>query len=265
MGAVVRTISFAVFFLVATGLRGEPQVSPPAPTDVIVVEFQDGRRVMGELAGIESDQRLWLIQREAGIELRSGYEWSQVKSVILQGRPVSLDFLRKQQRSQTPPWKSPDEAVPFSEVSFPPVSTPLPPLSESQAVTLEIFAEPANWNADPQVDGLHLYLTPRDRFGRPVKVGGELSVVLESRRLGPGPIRQRGDRAPRVELQRWGLSISGEDYGPEGVLVRLPFQGRRQQNLNGLGVPFTLDVRLGIPGQTVLEAVTGISVGSPHF
>ncbi len=211
----------------------------------------------GELSGLENGERLWLVEREAGIELGSGYRLDLIKRVLVDGEPVSLASFEIGQAKHDPAWKIPSHEISL-DPKYPPRLATAPPIARS----LDILAEPANWDADPDLDGLRFCLTPRDSLRQAVPVRGQLSVVLESRQLMPGPIHQRGDRARRVELQRWGRTLRAEDFGPEGLMVELPFEFRRQ-NLIGLGVPLTIKVRLGIPGQTVLEAVTGIPFGRP--
>ena len=255
----MRTIGFVVLFVTSLASARDLKTHPPQANEKIIVEFHDLRQVTGELSGIENGERLWLVKREAGIELRSGYRLDLIKRVLIDGKPVSLESFEKGQAEHDPAWK-----IPPHEISLDPECPPRLATAPSRALSLDVLAEPANWDADPDLDGLRVYLTPRDALGQTVPVRGQLGVVLESRQLMPGPIHQRSDRAPRVELQRWGRTLRAEDFGPEGLMVELPFEFRRQ-NLIGLGVPLTLKVRLGIPGQTVLEAVTGIPIGARRF
>lgn len=251
----MRIVVFAAIVLFSGLGQRSLDAQRPQREQSLVLEFHDGRKVRGNFAGVESGERLWLIHREAGIELRSGYKLELIHRVLVNGQPVLLASLEKEQASQTPAWKIPAQDPPLVLAHGPFI-----PAVASKVVSLDVLAEPANWDADPEADGLRLHLTPRDAFGRTVPVRGQLSAVLETRRLVPGPIPERSDRAPKVELERWGQLLGPEDFGPFGVIVELPFDGRRE-DLRGLGVPFTLTVRLGIPGQDVLEAKTPVPVG----
>ncbi|MCA9072440.1 MAG: hypothetical protein KDA84_26125, partial [Planctomycetaceae bacterium] len=133
----------------------------------VVLVFHDGRQVQGELAGVESGERIWLISREAGIELRSGYSLDKVARVLSQGQDLSLTRVTTQ-RNQTSPWKLPIQEIPLPKPRQVTLEHPT-----VRAQSLEVTAEFANWDDDAAPDGVRLYLTARDVWGQPVPVSGQ--------------------------------------------------------------------------------------------
>ncbi len=245
----MRSAAVAVFLLFCFAIRMGP-AHAVEPGEQIFVELEPGRRVAGEFAGMDARGRLWLIHREAGIELRSGYGLNRITRILVQGKPISLAAFRDDKTPPAPPWRIPLQDPPLSSAqNGPPLGPVLPP------VTLEAAAEPANWDDDAEIDGLRVYLTPRDAFRRPVPVNGQLSAVLVSGTVRPGQLFASDDPLLAAELQRWGRPIRSQMPGPAGVVIDLPFDGRRRMNLRNLGLPLVLKVRLGIPGRNVLSAV----------
>lgn len=258
----MRTLTIALFLSLSTS-TGVALGDPPRPGQCVVLEMHRGFQVEGEFVGMDAGNRLWLISREAGIELRSGYHVSKVANARVRGKLVPLDSLTKGNPATLPPFRVPP-AVPPPVVrhSLPGPRDPFPrPPAVGTAKSLDVVAELANWDEDAEVDGIRVYITPRDARGRSVSVGGQLSAVLESNDLIPGPIRQGGNRAPRVELHRWGKPLRKQDFGPEGVVAELPFDGRRRPDLHGVDLLGRLRVRLSIPGGKALEALTVVPLG----
>jgi hypothetical protein len=124
-------------------------------------------------------------------------------------------------------------------------------------VSLEIHARIANWDADPEPDGLEVDLAPIDANGylAPTDATAEATLVGVTgiRRASPsGRARAIDDRFPI--LGRWAVNVRPEDFSSTGALVRLPFQAVDPHVAEEYRYLGAVTVRLIVPGNGVFTA-----------
>jgi hypothetical protein len=247
--AVARHIAFA--FLIAWMY---PSAAHAAPSDPIVtVQLRDGRRFTAAVDARTNDDRLWLrFDRSATMILRP-VEWTAIESVehgdknmsVAEFKPIAAD-VASERHLQRP--RSPSNSATVSNSHE---------LTTASAASLDITASLANWDADPEPDGLEVRLQTRDAAGRVTPAEGTVEATLVGvtgvRRASPsGRARAIDDRFP--VLGRWTVTIRPEDFDNTGATIRLPFQAvdpNLAEEFRSLGA---VHVRLAVPGVGVLAA-----------
>lgn len=116
--------------------------------------------------------------------------------------------------------------------------------SRTQVVTIgDIYATAKNWDADPEVDGLELHLTPKDAEDHMIETAGTVGAKLW---LEKSPLEGGG----KGELiQEWqNIRVTPNDYGLiMGATIRLEYSGFQPDKYQ-LGI---LEVTLETPdGET---------------
>jgi hypothetical protein len=110
----------------------------------------------------------------------------------------------------------------------------------------------ANWDADPQPDGLAVLVQPFNSWGAPVLADGTVYVelVADVRRNFAAASRGRG--AVPQTLGRWTKSLAASPSTSRGYLLKLPFPAGQfsPAEITSRG---RLRLRLVVPGQGVFE------------
>jgi hypothetical protein len=119
----------------------------------------------------------------------------------------------------------------------------------NRAQSLAVFAHVDNWNADPKSDGIRLYLSPKGANGEVLPVLGTVSVQLNVYR---GDVRNVAGRLH--EEESWSYELSKSDYDQHGAVITLPFRRIQPDSDKDIYTFGTLNVRLKIAGQGVLDA-----------
>ena len=117
------------------------------------------------------------------------------------------------------------------------------------AQSLAVFAHIDNWNGDSKSDGLRVYLRPTDANGEVVQASGTVSVQLNVYR---GDVRNTAGRFH--EEESWSYELSKNDYDQTGATITLPFRRIQPDSDHEIYALGTLNVRLKIAGQGVLDA-----------
>jgi len=224
--------------------------------------------------------------------------WDQLQAVRLEARQLRgkqlaawrSELIRSVGRSGGAKREPPVEAVklaepqrrqPLVEPPAPPPagrppratrSDPLPPPAHRRVSALYVDATAANWDADPEWDGLELAIRPVDRFGRLQPVRGTVTVVLLAV---ANQFRWRSRPAGRPQLRqigRWSRSLRPEQFrfGPARLL--LPFGPNRPEPSEApwhpnwsIGAYGRVEVQLDVPGQGSFRAVTDYPVRIRRF
>jgi hypothetical protein len=123
-------------------------------------------------------------------------------------------------------------------------------LAETPPISLEISAEPANWDRDVETDGLRLYVWPLDAQGRLVAVRGQLRVELSAPSHGPA-----WRDLPKNTLETWTVQIKPQDFEMgRPAVVQLPYRRRHPQFNLDIASAALATATLGINGRGVLSA-----------
>jgi hypothetical protein len=136
-----------------------------------------------------------------------------------------------------------------------PPQTPAPLPSSTKVATIDIgWPMGANWDADADIDGIELYLTPKDSKGERVDTEGVISAKLWLERS----LLEGGGKGNLI--QEWGdIQVKKDDYDwIGGATVHLEYKGFKPEQLQ-LG---TLEVTLVTPDDESFSArATSIFLG----
>ena len=233
--------------------------------DTVEVQFRRGHTVHGIVSPRTDDSRLWLIANSIGIRLESGYRWTEVRTV------VSYDV------SFVPLDPPPDPVEVFPELGHPPgplhhvpflpettMSYPYPDHLSHHVRSLAVDAIVENLDADSDIDGLLVRVSPRDRQGQVVPIAGRLRLRLVVEAHPPLQRRsQLSNRQTRV-IGRWSRSLCPEDFTPTGAIIPLPI--RRDARGNDERWPYArLEATLSIPGRGTFDATSAIVSLNPQL
>jgi hypothetical protein len=224
---------------------------PPSPK--VAVELTDGRSFTAAIDDRTDERHLWLrFDRPASLILRP-VAWSAVAAVEVDNQRLTVEEMMEKlpalvsrRRLERP---RPNNG---------PVTRPEPEPTQQPVVTsLDVRAQLANWDADPEPDGVEAILAPTDAAGflAPVEATAEATLVGVTgvRRASPsGRARAIDDRFPI--LGRWTVAVRPEDFGTSGAIIRLPFQAvdpHVAEYYRDLGA---LTVRLVVAGSGVFTA-----------
>ncbi len=253
-----------------------------ATVDVLV---SSGKQFTAAVDRRTDDAALWLrFDRETAVLYRS-MPWTEIDTVRYQGSSYSQDEfkpLAMQIRSDRPAFvtrnknrrtEDPENiARPIAEeikndANHQPANTRLTfaeraefglsPLPRVKSIALDAFV--ANWDNDPEVDGIVAIVSALDAFGGTVPVRGSLNVELISERrshLKPQP-RRRRETFERIGS--WARQYSPASGG-EQIFV-LPFQAVDPNFDFAVDSVGLVNAKLAAPGHGVYEAsVTDVRI-----
>lgn len=256
--------------LIVAGALATARALPAAEVtaEVITVELQNGHVVHGEADQETNENRLWLRRESAGIQLTSGFPWNQVRLVRI-GPEVFLgrDFLRAAQDrksagktyQQIAPAGHATDETPQTQDSNLVLPKPLTETFHQQAIarrvkTLYIEAYLAQWDGDPQADGLRIFVYPLAADGELVPVNGQIDLFLlgEIERatgvVGNPPLPQFR------ELERGSQMVRPGDFARGAAMYELPFRQFHPDFYFDVARQALVHARLGVPGQGVFQA-----------
>ena len=226
----------------------------------IAVQLASGRTFTAELDARTDGRQLYLRwQRGSAVMLRP-IQWNRVVRVQVAGEDLSGEEFRelvKQWRRQVP--VRPEEAATRNKSVIrsspgPAESAPAAGAASYRRIetprvrSLAIDAALANWDADVEMDGLLVHVYPLDATGAVVPARGTLEVELTGQRTG---IVKRPQ--PFGRLGRWTRRVGLEDFGPQGAVVRLAFQGVHPEFDLNVAPHGAVHARLSVPGQGTFE------------
>ncbi|QDU37525.1 hypothetical protein Mal4_18390 [Maioricimonas rarisocia] len=243
------------------------QADDRATAPEVIVLLVEGRTVRGCVDDRTNDETLWLRRMQPGIILRSGHDWDEVESIELAGQLYSVAEFRQDADEHASGlsrefmrrfWLEPQETVPVEVAPHPfpdgVAIPPPPPPAVPRVASLSISARLANWDRDPEADGLIVTVVPRDAYGRLVPVTGQLRATLVGQEVHYGPFDDVRKRDLWPELGRWQRTVRTEDFTPYGAEYKLEFRGRHPQFDFRVAADGLLTATLGVPGQGTFQA-----------
>lgn len=256
-------------------------LAPLAAGEQVVVVLLDGRSTHGDVDARTDAERLWLRREIPGVQLASGFAWDQVKTVRAAGQsyagrdflPIAgaiasegKSYLRIEPYRQPPSATLAPEAPVNERVNRQPAGAPprLPgfePSPEPQAneqlrrrhaeqrvKSLMVEAYLAQWDGDPQPDGLRVFVYPLSADGEIVPVNGQVDLSLL------GEIEKVGSLPDFRELDRGHFTLRKDDFARGPGVVELPFRQFHPDVNFDVARQAVLHARLGVNGQGVFEA-----------
>ena len=263
-----------------------------APAAALEINLHDGRRLHGVALRSTDPASLRLLCGTPRAHIVFPVSWSAVATIVdgdrtwlpkqfeafrktiparsesvESRRTLLVDFAARPAAPRAKTGKNPIAAAPRNtEVRQASAWEPLPRAPISQGLgrvrMLEIDSWAANWDSDPQWDGIVVQIRPLDRLGRLVPAAGTIDVVLEAYLPHQMPIYQ-SQRSVRP-IGRWRKAVDRSDYGPDGAVVFLEFQNYRperpgtrrhaDQSIHRLG---EVHARMTVGGAGVFPASAG--------
>lgn len=234
----------------------------------ITVELTSGRVFTAEVDARTGDDRLWLRYGTDNITLLRPVSWQHVVRAERDGTAVPLDQLREYAesiKSPAPKWTSIDDTKRRlrNEPEFNAGASPVRLSYAAQARdalafaprvrSVQFEAQLANWDGDVEADGLILRVYPVDENGRLTPVDGTLEAELNA--LGGAKFHEvpHGRGQVPVRVARWTRAFAAEDVGPDGLVVKLPFQALAPEFDTDLSSFGLVHVRLVVPGHGTFD------------
>ena len=247
------------------GLPGRAATEPAVGQDreaerPISVEVASGRTFGGQLDARTDAVQLWLRSGRGSTVLLRPIQWDRVVQVHVAGQDLSGEEFRQIVEAVKPDTPTPKQAAApqnkivikgstrsggFLSVTGTP---PRKPAARPRVRSLAIEAVVANWDADVEVDGLLVYVYPLDGTGAVVPARGTLQFDLTGQR---DRVFRRWQ--PFTTLGRWSRRVRREDFGADGAVYRLPFQGVHPEFDLTVAPRGALHARLSVPGQGTFE------------
>ncbi|MDX1961565.1 MAG: hypothetical protein SFX18_00340 [Pirellulales bacterium] len=248
---------------------------PVTPVLTLVV-LRSGQIVRGHVDIATDANRLWLRRELPGLQLTSGYAWSEVSEVehrtrvwsaeeFRQSLPVAVTRGKKLRQMEAFPALEHEVTrgerlsaanILFSANDDPNMGT-IHPAQASPSLpvaTLTLESSLASWDADPELDGLLVTVLPLDEQGNLVPVRGELTLTLVGEIQNINGIH-RGARLPQfVELETAHHLLRQTDFAAGPAVVRLPFRRNPPEQRLDLAPYALLHARLGVPTAGVFSA-----------
>ncbi len=266
-----------LFFLLVGlhGFAGEsrPPALPSAAAqdtqaeESITVHLASGRTFTARVDPRTDAAQLWLRWEHGSAVLQRPIRWDRVVRAEVAGEEISGPQLRQIVQTIRRDASPPDEtAATRKRLELAPSVTPIQPAPirpnsptgdaapewrrvppPIRSVAIEAWV--ANWDGDVEVDGLIVHVYPLDAAGATVPVRGVLEVDLQGQRHGALKRRQSF-----IGLGRWVRSVRPEDFGPSGVIYRLPFQSVHPEFDLAADPYGAVHVRLSVPGHGTFDA-----------
>lgn len=240
---------------------------------IVVVQLQNGRRMMGEVDSRTDEFELWLHSTEPSIAISSSVPWPQIAVARIAGGPD----LRTDLRSRLRKLRSPIPVTTFQQVATRMESLRSPQLQ--RVVSLEIVPRLTNWDDDVEPDGFEVRVSPFTSEGTAAAVNGNITLRLLGRRLGTYErleshagfgLMSNGSNtreySPRLnttvyfELGRWNERLSAKNRTPSGYQLRLPFRDAHPEFDLDIALDGQLDARLSVDGQRIHETTLPVQL-----
>jgi hypothetical protein len=225
--------------------------------DTISVRVASGRVFVGQLDARTDAGQLWLRSGHDSLVLLRPIQWDRVVQVSVADQDLSGEEFRQIVRTVKPadPASETRVAGPKEititgghESDVAPEAVRAEPPELPRVRSLAIDAAVANWDADVEVDGLVVHVYPLDEGGRLIPARGTLQFDLTGQR--EGEFRHWQAFSP---LGQWTEQARAEDYGPQGVVYRLPFRGIHPEFDLAVAPHAALHARLSVPGLGTFE------------
>jgi len=241
------------FALMAVVLSASIMPAERAAAESYEVEVGSGRRFVADVDPRTDHEALWLSFGDHSAKVVRPIQWDHVVRVSDDNRSYSgAEFMPVAlARGAVVAADAMDESTMASSavVSAAYVSPDsVEPLPSPRVTHIDVDAFVANWDGDVEADGVVVYVTPVDRHGNYAPING--TVVIEL--FGERPTsRPEGEKFPR--LGRWTRTVTPDDFGPRGAVLRLKFQAVHPEFDRRVSSYGLLHARLNVPGSGTFE------------
>ncbi|MGE0607926.1 MAG: hypothetical protein AB7O62_12600 [Pirellulales bacterium] len=235
----------------------------PALAEPVSITLAGGQQVSGEVDHRTNERLLWLRRQEAGIQITSGFAWSEIRNGQWANEVLTTAELRQRalgagtaglaaHEVKSYPSGSLDEnrsSRPFDSMYDRPAEQ-MPRRVES----LRISACLGQWDDDAFVDGLVIQVFPLDHRGQIVPVNGDLTFTLVGQVV-PLSLGSPAQIAPQFrELERGSRLVRKRDFAEGPATYRLAFDRLQPERDVNVDWSALLHARLGVFGQGAFRA-----------
>ena len=239
-------------------LAGEP----------ITVELQNGQVIQGDPDEQTDATRLWLRRELDGIQITSGFPWDQVRQVKTGGQVLlAREFFSQADATksagktyqQLPSAKGRAQAIQQASVTTEVLPKPVSDEFHRKAIerrvkTLYIEAYLAQWDGDPQTDGLRVFVYPLSADGELVPVNGQIDLFLLGEIERATGIVGNPVMPQFRELDRTSKLVKAGDFARGAAVYELPFRQFHPDFYYDVARQSLVHARLGVPGQGLFLA-----------
>jgi hypothetical protein len=229
---------------------------PCLSAEKITAFLTDGRQVTGLVDARTDSERLWVRREEINLEVASGFVWEVVADVRKDGQslePVEIQAMAMKDKPTTLRFQKRAESL-SDHPSSVAVKMPRPKTTTEPVKSLVVRACLAQWDDDPQSDGIRVWVLPLDARGRLVPVDGQIDLSLVIQDRGPNRITGSSRYHGYGELDRISHMVRREHFKEGPAAYDLPFANRHPDVDINLATHALLNARLGVPGYGVFEA-----------
>lgn len=186
------------------------------------VRLKDGRVIAGRMLPSEDEATILIGSSVPGIRMTTRIAVENIDSIRKESRDHSQDKAGRKPRPVEGPLKHERR---ISQARLLPDS-----VSHTQITHIDVDAGPTNWDADPAVDGLELWLRVHDS-GRSLRhVPGQLTVRLTGILQPDQTWQYAGTRRNPVKLlESWSVPVALHQFDQGAAVVKLPFRRFRPQ------------------------------------
>ena len=224
--------------------------SSSAAEDVVRIHLDNGRTVAGQVHQATNARQLWLLRQAACVDLVSEIDWQRVTGGEVAGESLTRQELRVWAGKHAVTGR---KVLELAETA-PPTVEMLPAAPHAKVQTLVIQAHVAQWDGDPQSDGIRVHLAPLDAAGQLVPIDGQVMLTLVAeRKLLQGGQSYVGPPTFH-ELARQSFMVHRADFAGGPAIYDLPFAKIHPDFDPNLASESLVHARLGVPGQGVFEA-----------
>jgi hypothetical protein len=230
------------------------------------VQLADGRVVTGVVDDATTSEVLWLRSTEPGIVIQSGFPAGGIAQITSQGEALDArEFLGRAAETAsalseefwstywavTLPagWPHAAAVAPCGMASIAPG-----PFFPTRVAAVRIEARAANWDADPETDGLLVEVIPLDAFGRLIPANGSLTLSLYGRAVQYFTGQRRDREAAFPEIARASFPVQPPDFLAGPAVYKLPYRGLHPESKFGVAWYGLVNARLSVPGAGTFSA-----------
>ncbi len=231
--------------------------------ETIALATHGGRIFVGQVDAKSNAQSLWLRSENAGITLRRPIAWQvvalarhgeqELNAAQLLAKVDELKSVAKVTAEELPvPGETARETLPAPREWVPDLRAAnfiaANRAANAQVCSIGIDAYVANWNRTVEADGIMLHLYPLDAAGNTIACDATLDVDLVAS-VSPGA--RRGTPLPNIG--HWSMRVTPGQFGPNGFVVKLPFQSVQPEFDLDFGPLGLVHARLSVPGNGAFE------------
>jgi hypothetical protein len=254
-----RQIILALSAIIAVlGISSNATAIEPTSPVIAVVKLKTGPFVSGIIDLKTNTTSLTLRSEASGIQLQASYDWSDILAAKIGETVYGVEELKTVAAKMKSAGKSFQEIAPAKSTLMTEsnviASQPAASVFDNRVQALSVHAELANWDADPECDGLRVFVVPCNSQGQLVPVDGEITLTLTGQFQAVATTHERRVTEGFREIADARHLVRKADFARGPAVYTIPFDRyypEKEFNLVPLGI---LTARLGVNTQGAFTA-----------